>query len=101
MDKIEVETQNNTSASETKIDISDNMKEHGEEIEKTPSETKDDTFEKHRKSISQILVPLYINEEYGSDGYVVTYSSEDRSVLGWSVNIENNELEQESVAVTI
>ncbi|GET59298.1 hypothetical protein GLOIN_2v1784920 [Rhizophagus irregularis DAOM 181602=DAOM 197198] len=97
MDKIEVETQNNTSASETKIDISDNMKEHGEEIEKTPSETKDDTFEKHRKSISQILVPLYINEEYGSDGYVVTYSSEDRSVLGWSVNIENNGPQQPDV----
>ncbi|PKY53295.1 hypothetical protein RhiirA4_471419, partial [Rhizophagus irregularis] len=97
IDEIKVETQNNTSTSETKIDISDNMKEHGEEIEKTPSETKDDTFEKHRKSISQILVPLCINEEYGSDDYVVTHSDEDRSVLGWSVNIENNGPQQPDV----
>ncbi|PKC57690.1 hypothetical protein RhiirA1_472108 [Rhizophagus irregularis] len=75
MDKIEVETQNNTST----------------------SEMKDDTFKKHRKSIIQIKVSLYINEEYDSDDYVVTYSYEDRSVLGWSVNIENNGPQQPDV----
>ncbi|GBC02522.1 hypothetical protein RclHR1_04660015 [Rhizophagus clarus] len=85
------ETQNNTSTSETKIDISDNIKEHWEEIEKIPSEKKDDTFEKHRKSICRIFVSQYMddtstyNKEYGSDDYVVTYSSEDKSVLGWSI----------------
>ncbi|CAB4387717.1 unnamed protein product [Rhizophagus irregularis] len=87
--EIEVETQNNASASETKIDISDNMKEHGEEIEKTPPKTKDDIFvktEKHRKSIDQIIVSQYMDDtEYGSDDYVVTYSNEDNSVLGWSI----------------
>ncbi|CAB4412628.1 unnamed protein product [Rhizophagus irregularis] len=97
---MEAETQSNTSASETKIDISD-IKEHREEIEKTPSETKDDIFAKtemHRKSIHQILVSQYMDDtEYGSDDYVVTYSDEDRSVLGWSVNVENNGPQQPDV----
>ncbi|CAB4407985.1 unnamed protein product [Rhizophagus irregularis] len=101
MDKIEVETQNNTSASETKIDISDNTKEHGEEIEKTPSETNDYAFdetEKHRKSICRIFVSQYMDDtEYGSDDYVVTLSHKDKSVLGWSVNIEKNGPQQPDV----
>ena len=98
MDKIEVETQNNTSASETKIDISDNIKEHGEEVEKTPSKTKDDTFEEHRKSIDQIIVSQYMDDtEYGPDDYIVTYSHEDKSILGWSVNFEKNGPQQPNV----
>jgi hypothetical protein len=65
---MEVETQNNTFASETKIDISF------------------DETEKHRKSICRILVSQYIDDtEYGSDDYVVTCSEEDKSVLGWSI----------------
>ncbi|GBC10895.2 hypothetical protein GLOIN_2v1784920 [Rhizophagus irregularis DAOM 181602=DAOM 197198] len=87
---MEVETQNNTSPSEMKIDIPDNIKEHEEEIEKTPPETKDDPFKEHRKSIDRIFVSQYMdtstyNEEYGSDDYVVTYSIQDKSVLGWSI----------------
>ncbi|CAB4392886.1 unnamed protein product [Rhizophagus irregularis] len=87
---MEVETQNNTSASEMKIDIPDNIKEHEEEIEKTPPETKDDPVKEHRKSIDRIFVSQYMdtstyNEEYGSDDYVVTYSIQDKSVLGWSI----------------
>ncbi|CAB4392523.1 unnamed protein product [Rhizophagus irregularis] len=97
---MEVETQSNTSASETKIDISD-IKEHKEEIEKTPSETKDDIFvktEMHRKSIHQIFVSQCMDyTEYGSDDYVVTYSDKDRSVLEWSVNVENNGPQQPDV----
>ncbi|PKY24402.1 hypothetical protein RhiirB3_438936 [Rhizophagus irregularis] len=66
-----------------KIDISD-IKEHKEEIEKTPSETKDDIFvktEMHRKSIHQIFVSQCMDyTEYGSDDYVVTYSDEDKSL---------------------
>ncbi|PKY56327.1 hypothetical protein RhiirA4_476554, partial [Rhizophagus irregularis] len=64
---------------------------HEEEIEKTPPETKDDPFEEHRKSIDRIFVSQYMddtstyNEEYGSDDYVVTYSIQDKSVLGWSI----------------
>ncbi|GES79935.1 hypothetical protein GLOIN_2v1882411 [Rhizophagus clarus] len=61
-----------------------------------PSETKDDIFdnhrdgiEKHRKSISRIFVSQYINE-YDSDDYIVTYSRKYKSVLGWSVHIEEN-----------
>uniref|UniRef100_U9V7G6 Uncharacterized protein n=1 Tax=Rhizophagus irregularis (strain DAOM 181602 / DAOM 197198 / MUCL 43194) TaxID=747089 RepID=U9V7G6_RHIID len=85
---MEVETQSNTSASETKIDISD-IKEHKEEIEKTPSETKDDIFvktEMHRKSIHQIFVSQCMDyTEYG------------RSVLEWSVNVENNGPQQPDV----
>ncbi|PKK79907.1 hypothetical protein RhiirC2_726015, partial [Rhizophagus irregularis] len=34
---------------------------------------------------------------YDSDDYVVTYSYEYRSVLGWSVNIENNGPQQPDV----
>ncbi|GBB89835.1 hypothetical protein RclHR1_16670003 [Rhizophagus clarus] len=87
---MEVEIQNNTSASEMKIDIPDNIKEHEEEIEKTPPETKDDPFKEHRKSIDRIFVSHYMdtstyNEEYGLDDYVVTYSIQDKSVLGWSI----------------
>ncbi|CAB4488616.1 unnamed protein product [Rhizophagus irregularis] len=104
MDEIEVETQNNTFASaETKIDIhdNDNIKEHRVETEKTPSEMKDDSYEQHRKSICQILVSQYMNDEgygsdnYGSDNYVVTYSREDKSFLGWP--IKENGLQQHDV----
>jgi hypothetical protein len=80
MDEKEVDPQNNTLA----IEIPNN----------NSLETNDDIFvksEKHRKSIDQILVSQYMDdEEYGSDDYVVTYSFEDKSVLGWSVNIEKN-----------
>ncbi|GES87350.1 hypothetical protein GLOIN_2v1784920 [Rhizophagus clarus] len=43
------------------------------------------------------LFSQYIDEEYGSDDYVVTYSEEDESVLGWSVNIEKNGPQQPDV----
>ncbi|RIA90148.1 hypothetical protein C1645_849677 [Glomus cerebriforme] len=66
-------------------------------IDIPPSETKDVTFDgikkhkKHRESINRIFVSQYMDdEEYGSDDYIVTYSHEDESVLGWSVNIEKN-----------
>ncbi|GBC34279.1 hypothetical protein GLOIN_2v1842993 [Rhizophagus irregularis DAOM 181602=DAOM 197198] len=63
-----------------------------------PLEKKDDynikeEIENHRKSIDRIFVSQYIddNDGYGSDDYVVTCSYEDKSVLGWSINIEKNE----------
>src|SRR5436305_9761022 len=93
MDEKEVESQNNTLAieipneipSETKDDIFDNIKEHRKEIEK------------HRESIDLIFVSQYMNEEYDSDDYVVTYSRKDKSVLGWSVNVEKNGPQQPDI----
>ncbi|CAB5360408.1 unnamed protein product [Rhizophagus irregularis] len=95
MDEKEAETQNNTLTieipSETKDDIFDNIKEPRKEIEK------------HRRSIDRIFVSQYMddtstyNEVYGSDDYVVTYSKEDKSFLGWSVNTKNNGPQQPDV----
>ncbi|PKY37491.1 hypothetical protein RhiirA4_450353 [Rhizophagus irregularis] len=79
----EVETQNNTLTIEVSNDI--------------PSETKDEEIEKHKKSIYRIIVSQYINEEYGPENYVVTYSREDKSVLGWSIDIEKNGPQQPDV----
>ncbi|EXX51430.1 hypothetical protein RirG_261790 [Rhizophagus irregularis DAOM 197198w] len=79
----EVETQNNTLTIEVTNDI--------------PSETKDEEIEKHKKSIYRIIVSQYINEEYGSENYVVTYSRKDKSVLGWSIDIEKNSPQQPDV----
>ncbi|PKY31900.1 hypothetical protein RhiirB3_393647 [Rhizophagus irregularis] len=79
----EVETQNNTLTIEVSNDI--------------PSETKDEEIEKHKKSIYRIIVSQYINEEYGSENYVVTYSRKDKSVLGWSIDIEKNSPQQPDV----
>ncbi|CAB4444692.1 unnamed protein product [Rhizophagus irregularis] len=70
MSEKEVEPQNNTLTIEVSNEIS--------------SETKEEQIEKHRKSIDRIYV-----EEY-SDDYVVTYSEKDKSVLGWTVNVEKN-----------
>ncbi|CAG8609704.1 4044_t:CDS:2 [Rhizophagus irregularis] len=95
MDEKEAETQNNTLTieipSETKDDIFDNIKEPRKEIEK------------HRRSIDRIFVSQYMddtstyNEVYSSDDYVVTYSKEDKSFLGWSVNTKNNGPQQPDV----
>jgi hypothetical protein len=50
------------------------------------SETKSDrpTQPHNGKKIDRIIVSQYIED----DPYVVTYSEEDDSILGWSVNIE-------------
>ena len=49
------------------------------------SETKSDQPHNGKK-IKEIIVSQYIED----DPYVVTYSKEDNSILGWSVNIEEN-----------
>src|SRR5437016_2577928 len=69
----------------------DGTKKHMEAINNTKEHTKS-TIDEHRKSIDRIIVPQYMNEEYDSihDTYVVTYSKKDKSILGWSVNIEKN-----------
>ncbi|GES90931.1 hypothetical protein GLOIN_2v1784920 [Rhizophagus clarus] len=92
MDEIEVETQNNTTASETKIDISN---KHEEEI--PSAETKDDTFENHRKSIRRIFVSQYMGDTSTYNEDIFTYSEKDKSVLGWSGNIEKDGPKQPDV----
>ncbi|GES97854.1 hypothetical protein GLOIN_2v1882411 [Rhizophagus clarus] len=67
------------------IDIPDNIKEHGEEIEKISKDGIRKISEEHRKSICRIFVSQYMDDttykyEYGSDDYVVTYSEEDESI---------------------
>jgi hypothetical protein len=63
---------------------------------KEPKEAMDNNEKKHRESIDHIFVSQYINgtdkKEY--DAYVVTYSRENNSMLGWYVNIEENRQEQ-------
>ncbi|RIB14130.1 hypothetical protein C2G38_2248442 [Gigaspora rosea] len=56
-----------------------------------PSETED--IKKHKESIDRIFVSQYMNDT--GDTYVVTYSKEDNSIVGWSVhNIENDGQQQ-------
>lgn len=89
MDNEEIETQKNTVVTilpETKDGFPDNTKEH-------------------MKSISEVIIPEYMyitntnNKEYGPiyDDYVVTYSSEEQSFLGCTVNIEKNGQQQPDV----
>ncbi|CAB5355561.1 unnamed protein product [Rhizophagus irregularis] len=84
---------------ETKDDFFDNIKEHKEEIEevKEENEERKEGIEKHKKSIYKIFVSHYMddtyyNAKYGPihDDYVVTYSYQDNSFLGWLVDTEKN-----------
>ena len=87
MDEKQTKTLDDTSVieiPETKDDNFDNIEEHKTEIEN------------HKKSIYRTFVSHYINEGYGDD-YVVTYSDEDESFLGWLVNIEENGPQQPDV----
>jgi len=52
----------------------------------------------HRKSIDKIIVPQYIDDQNVNDNnYVVTYSRDDNSFLGWKINIEENGQQQPDV----
>ena len=83
--EIETETEN---AADTIVEISEtkSTQPHNGHVE---SETKSDrpTKPHNGKEIYEIIVSQYIED----DPYVVTYSEEDNSILGWSVNIEENE----------
>src|ERR1043166_443349 len=80
--EIEAETEN---AADTIVEISEtkSIQPHNVHVE---SETKSDRpIQPHNgKEIKEIIVSQYIED----DPYVVTYSKEDSSILGWSVNIE-------------
>ena len=50
----------------------------------------------HRENIYEIIVSKYIDDQH-DDNYAVTYSEEDNSILGWTVNIEVNGQQQPDV----
>ncbi|PKY49663.1 hypothetical protein RhiirA4_545423 [Rhizophagus irregularis] len=87
-----------------KFIANDDAKEHMkaiDEIEKYVKPT-DDTKE-HRESIDYIFVSQYMydtdNEEYDPtlDAYVVTFSKNDNSILGWRINVETSEQPPDNV----
>src|ERR1043165_1404263 len=82
--EIETETEN---AADTIVEISEtkSTQPHNGHVLDI-SETKSDrpTQPHNGKRINNIIVSEYIED----DPYVVTYSEEDNSILGWSVNIE-------------
>ena len=71
------------------------------DIKSLSSETKSDILsrtKKHRENIDEIIVPQYIDDQYVEDkNYVVTYSDEDNSILGWTINIDENGQQQPDV----
>ena len=73
---------------ETAIDINSFSSETKDDnINSLSLETKDDILSRtkqHRESIDEIIVPQY------EDNYAVTYSEKDNSLLGWTINIEQN-----------
>ena len=79
-------------SSETKDDILSRTKQHKENIDEfIVSEYGEDNYavtyskEQHMENIDRIIV-----SEYSEDNYVVTYSRIDNSLLGWTINIEQN-----------
>ena len=80
--EIETETEN---AADTIVEISETKSTQPHNGHVDISETKSD--QPHNgKEIEEIIISQYIED----DPYVVTYSKEDNSILGWSVNIEEN-----------
>ncbi|CAB4447056.1 unnamed protein product [Rhizophagus irregularis] len=93
MDLEKIEPPKDTRLSITDYGNFDNTKEQTEATDNEDDfDSNENNKEKHRKSIDHIFVSQYINdtdnEEY--DAYVVTYSKDNNSVLGWYVNIEKN-----------
>jgi len=89
----------NSLSSETKDDNINSLllETKNDNINSLSSETKDDILgrtKQHRESIDEIIVPQYIqymdDDQYIEDNYAVTYSEKDNSLLGWTINIEQN-----------
>ena len=78
--EIETETEN---AADTIVEISETKSTQPHNGHVDISETKSDQPHNGNR-IDEIIVSQYIED----DPYVVTYSKEDNSILGWSVNIE-------------
>jgi len=74
------------------------------DIKSLSSETISDILSRtkqHRENVYKIIVPQYIEDQYVEDkNYVVTYSryfGGDKSILGWTINIEENGQQQPDV----
>ena len=47
--------------------------------------------EQHRATIDKIIVPQYLEDQHVEDkNYAVTYNIKDNSVIGWTINNEEN-----------
>src|SRR5581483_9424061 len=97
----------NILSSETESDILVRTKAHPETESdilvrtKAHPETESDILirtKAHRENITRIIVSQYIDGQYVKDNdYVVTYSEQDNSILGWNINIEENGQQQPDV----
>jgi len=75
------------------------------DIKSLSLETKNDTLSRSKRNgenIDCIILPQYIDDQYVEDkNYVVTYSNDvlngDNSILGWTINIEENGQQQPDV----
>ncbi|PKY30391.1 hypothetical protein RhiirB3_486260 [Rhizophagus irregularis] len=77
------------SPEDTRLPIADHGFDDSTKVQMEATDNEDEkNKEKHRKSIDRIFVSQYINDT-DNEEYVVTYSKENNSVLGWYVNTEN------------
>src|ERR1043166_5463647 len=53
----------------------------------------DDFFPHNKKEVNELIISQYIED----DSYAVTYSKEDNSIQGWSINVEKNGQQQPDV----
>ncbi|GBC10699.1 hypothetical protein RclHR1_09830008 [Rhizophagus clarus] len=95
MSSEKIETQNNNSIAIEILDdkgdikvLKDEIKSREKSIYRILKEIpkEDDLWkeiEKHKKSIYRIFVPQYMNDTSSDDDYVVTYSYDSNSFLGW------------------
>ena len=72
------------------------------DIKSLSSETESDILSRtkqHRENIDKIFAPQYIDDHVEDNNYVVTYSNNkhDNSILGWTINIEENGQQQPDV----
>src|SRR5688572_25979321 len=58
----------------------------------------------HRENIYKIIVSQYIDDQSVEDNYAVTYSykeNEENSILGWTVNFEENGQQQPDLYIKL
>ncbi|RGB39355.1 hypothetical protein C1646_664684 [Rhizophagus diaphanus] len=114
MSSEKIETQNNNTIAIEILGDKDDIREHKGNMKELEDENenheksiyrilkeipkKDDLWNKiesHKKSIYRIFVPQYMNETSTNDDYVVTYSYDYDSFLGWPINIDEKDKQNE------
>ncbi|CAB4437896.1 unnamed protein product [Rhizophagus irregularis] len=84
-----MDPENIESPEDTRLPIADHGFDDSTKVQMEATDNEDEkNKEKHRESIDRIFVSQYINDT-DNEEYVVTYSKENNSVLGWYVNTEN------------